>query len=114
MLLIPIDVLRKREFLVRQFAREQQRTIIPQTPALVVNPAPEVNRIVVRAIGIHGASDLAFCAIKFDCGCGGGDVLVCRKIVENAALLALCAVQIVALRQRFCLRHSLLRSSLEG
>lgn len=41
----------RREFLVRQFAREQQRTIVPQTPALVVNPAPEVNRIVVRAIG---------------------------------------------------------------
>lgn len=45
--------------------------------------------IVVRAFAIHRASDLAFCAIRFDCGCGTGEVPVCVKLLENAGLIAL-------------------------
>lgn len=63
--------------------------------------------IVVRAMGIQGATGLAFCAIQFDCGCGGGEVRVCRKILENAALVGACVVQVVSGRQRFCVWHSL-------
>ncbi len=42
-----------------------------------------------RAVGIQQAQGLPFCAIKFDCGCGSGEVLVCRKLAENAGLIAL-------------------------
>lgn len=43
--------------------------------------------VIQRALGIAAAQDLAFCAVKFDCGCGTGEVYICRKIVENAALM---------------------------
>ncbi|GMV97803.1 MAG: hypothetical protein AMXMBFR83_21580 [Phycisphaerae bacterium] len=43
----------------------------------------------MRAGSIYQAGQLAFCAIKFDCGCGGGEVYICRKLLENAGLLLL-------------------------
>jgi uncharacterized membrane protein YphA (DoxX/SURF4 family) len=45
--------------------------------------------ILTRALEIHGAGNIAFCAIKFDCGCGSGAVLICRKLAENTLLIAL-------------------------
>ncbi len=63
--------------------------------------------IVDRALGVQGASGLGFCAIGFDCGCGSGEVLVCRKILENAGLVALCASQLFSGSRRFCWRHTL-------
>ena len=45
-----------------------------------------------RAIGIYGTGTLAFCAIRFDCGCGAGDILVCRKLIENLLLCLLAAM----------------------
>lgn len=49
-----------------------------------------------RAVLLHRAGDVAFCAIRFDCGCGTGDVLVCAKLVENLLLLTLCLVALRA------------------
>lgn len=49
--------------------------------------------VVHRALGIADLQHIAFCAVKFDCGCGTGEVLICRKIVENALLILLsCAL----------------------
>jgi len=45
--------------------------------------------ILHRALAIHAAGDISFCQIRFDCGCGTGIVLVCAKIPENLAWLAL-------------------------
>ena len=28
--------------------------------------------------------NVGLCAIRFDCGCGAGDILICRKLAENA------------------------------
>jgi uncharacterized membrane protein YphA (DoxX/SURF4 family) len=39
-----------------------------------------------RALVLHAGSQLPFCAIKFDCGCGAGEVFICRKLAENVAL----------------------------
>lgn len=56
-----------------------------------------------RALAIHEAGTLAFCAIKFDCGCGTGEVFICRKLAENT-FLALLAFTLAFVRQhRFCL-----------
>ena len=55
----------------------------------------------------HAGSDLPFCAIKFDCGCGTGEILICRKLAENTLLTALSAGLIFWPAHRFCLRHSL-------
>lgn len=45
--------------------------------------------ILQRALGIHETTGLAFCEIRFDCGCGNGEVLVCRKLLENSVLVLL-------------------------
>src|SRR5262249_34272061 len=42
-----------------------------------------------RALAISSAQGLAFCAVKFDCGCGLGEVIICHKLVENTLLMAL-------------------------
>lgn len=42
-----------------------------------------------RGLQIAEADALAFCAVAFDCGCGGGVVNVCRKLAENAGLMLL-------------------------
>ena len=42
-----------------------------------------------RALGISNLQHIAFCAVRFDCGCGGGEVLICRKLVENTLLILL-------------------------
>ena len=60
-----------------------------------------------RALALHAGSDLPFCAIKFDCGCGAGEVFICRKLAENALLL-LFSLGLVFLKQhRLALRPAL-------
>jgi uncharacterized membrane protein YphA (DoxX/SURF4 family) len=49
--------------------------------------APFTLAVLWRAWGIYGAGGVPFCSIKFDCGCGAGEVYICAKVVENAALL---------------------------
>lgn len=67
--------------------------------------------VLQRALDIHAAGGLPFCAIKFDCGCGAGEVFICRKLAENA-LLTLLALWLVATRAgRLCVRHSVFRPS---
>lgn len=49
-----------------------------------------------RAFEIYRAGALAFCAIRFDCGCGSGDVLICAKLIENAALSLLALAVLIS------------------
>lgn len=44
--------------------------------------------LATRALALHAGGAVPFCSIRFDCGCGGGEVWICRKLVENAVLLA--------------------------
>jgi uncharacterized membrane protein YphA (DoxX/SURF4 family) len=60
-----------------------------------------------RARGLGLAGGLPFCAVAFDCGCGAGVVPVCRKLVENTALVSLAAWLAVSRRSRLCLRHAI-------
>lgn len=64
--------------------------------------------IVERALGLQGATGLPFCAVAFDCGCGAGEVLVCRKLAENTVLALFALGQVWAPSQRLCGRHALL------
>jgi len=45
--------------------------------------------VLSRALAIREATGLPLCAVKFDCGCGAGEVLICRKFAENILLAAL-------------------------
>ena len=57
-----------------------------------------------RAMELHTGSGLPFCAIKFDCGCGAGEIFICRKLAENALLTFLSAGLIFLRHHRLALR----------
>jgi hypothetical protein len=65
--------------------------------------------IFLRAKGMSATGGLPLCAIKFDCGCGAGEVLICKKLAENALLIGLAAFLAFWKSHRFCLRGDLLR-----
>lgn len=74
---------------------------------LVVMLVPFTLLVLRRALAIHAGGNIAFCAIRFDCGCGNGEVLICGKLVENT-LLTLFSLALVFWRsRRLCLRHSI-------
>lgn len=52
--------------------------------------------VALRAAAIYRAGGTPFCSIRFDCGCGTGEVLICFKFVENTALMLLSAMVVVA------------------
>ena len=64
--------------------------------------------VLQRALVIAATQGLPFCAVKFDCGCGNGEVFICHKLLENGLLLLLAAWVLVAPSQRFCAQFSLL------
>lgn len=45
----------------------------------------------------------SYCAVKFDCGCGTGEVFICRKLAENVALLLATLVALFSSSRRYCL-----------
>ena len=63
-----------------------------------------------RAMAIQAANAIPFCAIRFDCGCGAGEVIICHKLLENAFLLLLSTWLLVGRDYGWCLRHDLINS----
>jgi uncharacterized membrane protein YphA (DoxX/SURF4 family) len=61
--------------------------------------------VVHRALALQ--LGIPFCAIKFDCGCGAGEVFICRKLLENAGLTLLSTWLLAGRGRRFCLRYRL-------
>jgi uncharacterized membrane protein YphA (DoxX/SURF4 family) len=64
--------------------------------------------ILHRALALHSLGGIAFCAIKFDCGCGTGEVFICWKLVENSLLILLSVALLFWGSQALCWRHSLI------
>ncbi len=60
-----------------------------------------------RALALQAAAGLAFCAVRFDCGCGMGEVWICRKLLENGLLILASLVLLLWSRPTLCLRHDL-------
>lgn len=60
-----------------------------------------------RALAIHTAKAIAFCAVKFDCGCGNGEVWICHKLAENSALILLSAWLLFGYGKELSLRYRL-------
>ena len=65
--------------------------------------------VLKRALAIAATSGIPFCTVKFDCGCGAGEVLICHKLVENTVLLLLSAWLLTGRGRQLCLRFSLFR-----
>jgi uncharacterized membrane protein YphA (DoxX/SURF4 family) len=74
---------------------------------LVLMLIPFTVVVIRRALALHAAGGLPFCAIKFDCGCGTGEVFICRKIVENSGMILLSAGLLFCRTGRLSLRYSL-------
>ena len=56
-----------------------------------------------RGLALAREQDTRLCVIKFDCGCGTGEVFVCNKLVENSLLIGLAVLPLIRPRQRFAL-----------
>jgi uncharacterized membrane protein YphA (DoxX/SURF4 family) len=63
--------------------------------------------VLKRALAIAATSGIPFCAVKFDCGCGAGEIFICHKLVENTVLLLLSAWLLTGRGRPLCLRYSL-------
>ena len=74
---------------------------------LVAMLIPFTILVLLRALHVQEMNHLPFCAIKFDCGCGAGEIFICRKLTENILLLAISTVMIFWPNQRFSLWHTL-------
>lgn len=62
-----------------------------------------------RAWMLYSAPEFAggFCDVKFDCGCGTGEVFICFKMLENTAAQLACLIPLFS-RSRFLCLSSLL------
>ena len=76
---------------------------------LVAMLVPFTLIVLKRALAIAATSGVPFCAVKFDCGCGAGEVFICNKLVENTVLLLLSAWLLTGRGRQLCLRFSLFR-----
>jgi uncharacterized membrane protein YphA (DoxX/SURF4 family) len=77
--------------------------------SLVVLLVPFTVVVLKRALAIAAVSGIPFCAVKFDCGCGAGEVFICHKLVENTVLLLLSAWLLTGRGRQLCLRFRLFR-----
>jgi uncharacterized membrane protein YphA (DoxX/SURF4 family) len=62
--------------------------------------------VLKRALEIASAEGILFCAVKFNCGCGGGDVYICQKLIENTGLMLLTLFPLAGLGKKLSLRFS--------
>jgi putative oxidoreductase len=60
-----------------------------------------------RALAIAGAQGLPFSAVKFDCGCGNGEIFSWRKLLENSFLILLSLWLLAGRGRQLCLRFGL-------
>jgi uncharacterized membrane protein YphA (DoxX/SURF4 family) len=74
---------------------------------LIVMLVPFTVLVFRRALAIQSAQSIPFCAIKFDCGCGTGEVFICRKLLENFFLIVFSVWLLAGYCRRLCIRHSL-------
>jgi len=67
--------------------------------------------VLSRAMAIQAANPIPFCAIRFDCGCGAGEVIVCHKLLENSFLILLSLLLLIGRGRRWCLQYDFVKSA---
>jgi len=77
---------------------------------LVVMLVPFTLLVLKRALAIAGVKGLPFCMVKFDCGCGAGEVFICNKLLENSLLIFVACALAAGWGRRLALRFSLFRT----
>lgn len=64
-----------------------------------------------RALGVASLDHVALCAVRFDCGCGTGEVFICRKLFENGFLILMSCGLIAGFGRQWSLRFALFGSA---
>ena len=75
---------------------------------LIVMLVPFKVLVFRRALAIQSVLAIPFCAVKFDCGCGTGEVFICRKLVENFLFIVFSGWLLGGYGRKLCVRHSLM------
>lgn len=57
--------------------------------------------VALHASGLAAARGISLCGVRFDCGCGVGEVWFCAKLAENLGLIALSAVAVASRSRRW-------------
>lgn len=63
-----------------------------------------------RALLLQAAKGIPFCAVKFDCGCGTGEVFICGKLLENGAMILLSVWLLTGWGRQLAARYSLFKT----
>lgn len=71
---------------------------------LVFTPA-----VFLRAMDIHNTEGTPFFAVKFDCGCGTGEVIIWQKLLGNVGLILLALFSLCSRSRRLTLASYLQR-----
>jgi uncharacterized membrane protein YphA (DoxX/SURF4 family) len=69
--------------------------------------APFTVIVLKRALAIQSLQSIAFCAVKFDCGCGMGEVFICQKLTENSLMIFMLFMLLIGYGKKYCWRHSI-------
>jgi uncharacterized membrane protein YphA (DoxX/SURF4 family) len=75
---------------------------------LVAVLVPFTCLVLRRALALQSLRAIPFCAVKFDCGCGAGEVFICGKLAENIILILVSCWLLSGSGRAFCARHALL------
>jgi uncharacterized membrane protein YphA (DoxX/SURF4 family) len=67
-----------------------------------------------RALVLQAQRAIPFCAVKFDCGCGAGEVYICGKLGENIVLIFLSCWLLLGAGRTWCARYALASSPAGG
>jgi uncharacterized membrane protein YphA (DoxX/SURF4 family) len=67
-----------------------------------------------RGLELSVLKHVPLCAISFDCGCGSGEVFVCRKLAENGLLILFSIVLLTGRGSQWSLRPRLFGSGRVG
>lgn len=59
--------------------------------------------ILIRALNMISETGQSFFQISFDCGCGSGEVVIWKKLIENFLLLLLSLLAVASCSRRWCL-----------
>jgi len=74
---------------------------------LVLMLVPFTVMVIRRALVLRAAGHVPFCAVRFDCGCGTGEVFICRKITENIVFLVLSLWLLIGAGRKWCAWHTI-------